>query len=100
MKSGVTHALKQAALGQFGKCYHCRSGQHKARNCPHKDKRCNLHKKVGHLVYVHWSKTSRRYQQVHTHQVEKATEVDKEDDNYHVLPQMMSTYHKSGNVRG
>ena len=40
--SGATHALEQATHRQFGKCYRCGSGQHKARNCLHKDKRCNL----------------------------------------------------------
>ena len=84
--SGATHALEQATHGQFGKCYRCGSGQHKARNCLHKDKRCNLCKKVGHLARVCKSvparKISRSRQQAHTHQLEEATEEDDDDDDH------------------
>ena len=76
--SGATHALTQAPLGKFSKCHRCGSGQHKAKNCPHNEKRCNLCKKMGHLARVCKSvstiKTSKSHQQAHTHQLEEETE--------------------------
>ena len=87
MGSGATHALEQATSAQPGKCYRCGSRQHKARNCPHKDKQCNLCKKTGHLARVCKSgstrKTIRSHQQAHTHQIEEATEEIEEDDDDH-----------------
>ena len=87
MGSGATHALEQVTSAQPGKCYRCGSRQHKARNCPHKDKQCNLCKKAGHLARVCKSgstcKIIRNHQQAHTHQIEEATEEDEEDDDDH-----------------
>ena len=86
MGSGATHALEQATSAQPGKCYRCGSRQYKARNCPHKDKHCNLCKKAGHLARVCKSgstrKTIRSHQQAHTHQIEEATEEDEDDDEH------------------
>ena len=44
--NSATHALTQVPLGNFSKCHRCGSGQHKAKNCPHKEKRCNQCKKL------------------------------------------------------
>ena len=83
--NSATHALTQVPLGNFSKCHRCGSGQHKAKNCPHKEKRCNQCKKVGHLARVcrsaSASKTGKSHQQAHTHQLEEEMEREEEEDD-------------------